>query len=98
MREIRTYADAPDGSVPIVNGTCRCPGCRRRVPPDMLRDYAALPSSARLPRWACDACGERAVMEGRITRKAVAIALGQSPARVWKAQLLDARLPGRKSA
>lgn len=95
-RTIRTYADAPDGSLLVVNGNVRCPGCRRRVPPDMVRDYANIPAQVKLPRWACDACGERAIMEGRITRESVARFLGQSAAAIAKAVRLDRDLPPRR--
>jgi DNA-directed RNA polymerase subunit RPC12/RpoP len=99
-RTIRTYADAladhrPEPALPVENGNVRCPNCRRRVPPDMLRDYTIRPVGSRLPRWACDACGEREVMEGRATREEFARALGQSVAAIAKAAYLDQALPGR---
>lgn len=98
---IRTYADALlVGQVEpglIRDGfNVRCPGCRRRVPPDMLRDYQQAPAQARLTRWACDACGERAVMEGRVTREAMARSLGQGAAAIAKARQLDRDLPPRR--
>lgn len=98
---IRTYADAlavgqADPALPLQHGNIRCPGCRRRVPPDMLRDYLHAPPAARLPRWACDACGERAVMDGRATREQFAVALGQSAAAIAKARSLDRQLPHRR--
>ena len=99
---IRTYADAlaagtPDPSIVSDRGNVRCPKCRRHVPPDMLRDYGNAPVAAGLPRWACDACGERAVMDGRATREAFAVALGQSAAAIAKARTLDQQLPpGRR--
>ena len=93
---MNTYADTGDGSLAHFGGKVQCPKCGRKVPPDMMRDYTDAPVSAGLPKWACDADGERAVMEGKATREQFAVALGQSTAAVVKARLLDKLAPPRR--
>lgn len=76
----------------------RCPCCGRRTFTDMLRDYRNLPRAICPSEFACDACGEKMVMLGKISRADIARLCEPEDVRaerVEKAEHLDTQCPAQ---